>query len=218
MSWIGFEEDCIITACAFGHIRIWDRPRDDVIVSQVAPSESGSDSWFNSSEGNCFPYQYRDALSVIIGMKMFNCSMNRLNSCYLQGGMLRIADAIHSNICFYHLEVQSHSQVDHDLFNRNVDFNTAQWTKTLCHSGHPLALSFKQVSLDQTCFSACGQVNHSFKFLPFSGIIDLRSFTLSIVNVLTFQFLTHWIVLCMSLHYFFVCSPVRHITNSMNSW
>ena len=26
MSWLGFEEDCIITACAEGHVRLWKRP------------------------------------------------------------------------------------------------------------------------------------------------------------------------------------------------
>ena len=36
MSWLGFEEDCIITACAEGHIRIWMRPSDVVNGSQVA--------------------------------------------------------------------------------------------------------------------------------------------------------------------------------------
>ena len=28
MSWLQFEEDCIITACVDGHIRIWARPVD----------------------------------------------------------------------------------------------------------------------------------------------------------------------------------------------
>ena len=28
MSWLGFEEDCIITACAEGHVRLWNRPSE----------------------------------------------------------------------------------------------------------------------------------------------------------------------------------------------
>ncbi|KAL9099839.1 MAG: hypothetical protein Q9163_004715 [Psora crenata] len=36
MSWLGFEEDCIITACVEGHIRVWMRPQDGVNSSQVA--------------------------------------------------------------------------------------------------------------------------------------------------------------------------------------
>ncbi|MCJ1478371.1 hypothetical protein MMC13_007051 [Lambiella insularis] len=28
LCWIGFEENCIITSCAEGHIRTWDRPRE----------------------------------------------------------------------------------------------------------------------------------------------------------------------------------------------
>lgn len=28
LSWVGFEEDCIITACGEGHVRVWQRPRD----------------------------------------------------------------------------------------------------------------------------------------------------------------------------------------------
>lgn len=30
MSWLGFEEDCIITTCVDGHVRIWMRPHDGV--------------------------------------------------------------------------------------------------------------------------------------------------------------------------------------------
>ena len=36
MSWLGFEEDCVITACAEGHVRIWMRPSDIISGSQVA--------------------------------------------------------------------------------------------------------------------------------------------------------------------------------------
>ena len=28
LSWVGFEEQCIITACVEGHVRVWKRPRD----------------------------------------------------------------------------------------------------------------------------------------------------------------------------------------------
>ncbi|KAG8532783.1 uncharacterized protein KY384_002661 [Bacidia gigantensis] len=38
MSWLGFEEEFIITACADGHIRAWTRPSDVVNSSQVALS------------------------------------------------------------------------------------------------------------------------------------------------------------------------------------
>ncbi|KAL9000613.1 MAG: hypothetical protein Q9188_005647 [Gyalolechia gomerana] len=34
MSWLGFEEDCIITACAHGHIRLWTRPQEGRNSSQ----------------------------------------------------------------------------------------------------------------------------------------------------------------------------------------
>lgn len=44
MSWLGFEEDCILTACAEGHIRIWNRPREGVNGSQVALSGRGIES------------------------------------------------------------------------------------------------------------------------------------------------------------------------------
>ncbi|KAL8834601.1 MAG: hypothetical protein Q9170_003677 [Blastenia crenularia] len=35
MSWLEFEEDCIITACAQGHIRLWARPQEVRNPSQV---------------------------------------------------------------------------------------------------------------------------------------------------------------------------------------
>ena len=28
LSWVGFEEECIITACMEGHVRVWQRPQD----------------------------------------------------------------------------------------------------------------------------------------------------------------------------------------------
>lgn len=31
MSWIGFEEDCMISSCVEGHVRLWVRPQDDVV-------------------------------------------------------------------------------------------------------------------------------------------------------------------------------------------
>ena len=31
LSWLGFQEDCIITACASGHIRTWDRPKEATV-------------------------------------------------------------------------------------------------------------------------------------------------------------------------------------------
>ena len=30
LSWVGFEEDCIVTACGEGHVRVWRRPVDGV--------------------------------------------------------------------------------------------------------------------------------------------------------------------------------------------
>jgi len=30
LSWIAFEQDCIMTACKEGHIRTWDRPTEDL--------------------------------------------------------------------------------------------------------------------------------------------------------------------------------------------
>ncbi|KZF21121.1 putative catabolite repression protein creC [Xylona heveae TC161] len=38
LSWIGFEEDCIITSCRDGHIRTWERPREGVNGGQNATS------------------------------------------------------------------------------------------------------------------------------------------------------------------------------------
>ncbi|KAI4185141.1 MAG: hypothetical protein L6R41_004315 [Letrouitia leprolyta] len=35
MSWLGFEEDCIITACAHGHIRLWARPQETRNSSEI---------------------------------------------------------------------------------------------------------------------------------------------------------------------------------------
>ena len=35
LSWVGFDEDSVITACAAGHIRTWDRPQEGVNSSQV---------------------------------------------------------------------------------------------------------------------------------------------------------------------------------------
>ncbi|KAA6413252.1 MAG: hypothetical protein FRX48_02996 [Lasallia pustulata] len=42
LSWIGFEEDSIVTSCAEGHIRTWDRPKEGVNGSQITLSPSGS--------------------------------------------------------------------------------------------------------------------------------------------------------------------------------
>ncbi|KAF2452856.1 WD40-repeat-containing domain protein [Lineolata rhizophorae] len=42
LCWIGFEEDCIITACNEGHIRTWDRPKEGAAGSDGAPSMTGS--------------------------------------------------------------------------------------------------------------------------------------------------------------------------------
>ncbi|KAL9013338.1 MAG: hypothetical protein Q9173_001963 [Seirophora scorigena] len=33
MSWLGFEEDCVVTACVKGHVRLWKRPQEAVISS-----------------------------------------------------------------------------------------------------------------------------------------------------------------------------------------
>ncbi|KAI4186584.1 MAG: hypothetical protein LQ346_005655 [Caloplaca aetnensis] len=35
ISWLGFEEDCIITACVNGHIRLWGRPQEAMSATQV---------------------------------------------------------------------------------------------------------------------------------------------------------------------------------------
>ena len=44
MSGLAFEEECIITNCAEGHIRIWMRPQDTISSSQVDLSKDGVDS------------------------------------------------------------------------------------------------------------------------------------------------------------------------------
>lgn len=30
LSWVGFEEECVVTACGEGHVRVWRRPVDVV--------------------------------------------------------------------------------------------------------------------------------------------------------------------------------------------
>ncbi|KAK3678595.1 hypothetical protein LTR78_001893 [Recurvomyces mirabilis] len=40
LSWVGFEEHCIITSCKDGHIREWDRPKDGEDV-QISKTNSG---------------------------------------------------------------------------------------------------------------------------------------------------------------------------------
>lgn len=35
ISWLGFEEDCIITACANGHIRLWGRPQEAMSATRI---------------------------------------------------------------------------------------------------------------------------------------------------------------------------------------
>ncbi|KAI9762453.1 MAG: hypothetical protein M4579_000429 [Chaenotheca gracillima] len=42
LEWLGFEEDCIITACREGHIRIWDRPKEGAAGNQETASGTGS--------------------------------------------------------------------------------------------------------------------------------------------------------------------------------
>jgi len=44
LSWIGFDEDCIITVCTEGHVRTWDRPMEGVSGSQVSLPGSGSNA------------------------------------------------------------------------------------------------------------------------------------------------------------------------------
>lgn len=41
MSWIGFDEESIIAACADGHVRIWGRPQDGVNSSQIDLTSPG---------------------------------------------------------------------------------------------------------------------------------------------------------------------------------
>ncbi|KAF2641179.1 WD40 repeat-like protein [Massarina eburnea CBS 473.64] len=41
LSWLGFEEECIITTCRNGHIRTWDRPKEGA-GSEEAPSTTSA--------------------------------------------------------------------------------------------------------------------------------------------------------------------------------
>lgn len=34
LSWVGFEEECVITACVEGHVRVWRRPQDGIGAEQ----------------------------------------------------------------------------------------------------------------------------------------------------------------------------------------
>ncbi|MCJ1230688.1 hypothetical protein MMC12_007362 [Toensbergia leucococca] len=43
LCWIGFEEDCIITACTEGHVRTWDRPKEGINGSQINLPGTGGD-------------------------------------------------------------------------------------------------------------------------------------------------------------------------------
>ena len=40
LTWLGFEEDCIMTACSDGHLRTWERPRED--AGEEKPSEGST--------------------------------------------------------------------------------------------------------------------------------------------------------------------------------
>ncbi|KAF2837654.1 WD40 repeat-like protein [Patellaria atrata CBS 101060] len=42
LSWLGFEEDCVITSCKEGHIKTWDRPKEVTTSNDDLPSTSGS--------------------------------------------------------------------------------------------------------------------------------------------------------------------------------
>ncbi|KAI4134548.1 MAG: hypothetical protein LQ347_001423 [Umbilicaria vellea] len=42
LCWISFEEDSIVTSCAEGHIRTWDRPKEGMNGSQITLSPPGS--------------------------------------------------------------------------------------------------------------------------------------------------------------------------------
>ncbi|KAF2418269.1 WD40 repeat-like protein [Tothia fuscella] len=42
LCWLGFEEDCIITSCKEGHLRMWDRPKEGAGAEDAVPSTSGS--------------------------------------------------------------------------------------------------------------------------------------------------------------------------------
>nr|POE75493.1 putative catabolite repression protein crec [Quercus suber] len=44
LSWVGFEEHCIITACRDGHIREWDRPSESAAGDGVSVAGSGGSS------------------------------------------------------------------------------------------------------------------------------------------------------------------------------
>jgi WD40 repeat protein len=42
LCWLGFEESCIITSCQNGHVREWERPKDDVAEEENRKSSIGS--------------------------------------------------------------------------------------------------------------------------------------------------------------------------------
>ena len=54
LSWLCFEEDCILTSCSAGHVRTWDRPREGV----VEDGGDGVDGVLNHLQG-----QGRDGLA-----------------------------------------------------------------------------------------------------------------------------------------------------------
>ncbi|KAG9379977.1 WD40 repeat protein [Pyrenophora tritici-repentis] len=44
LCWLGFEEDCILTSCKNGHIRIWDRPKESAANDDSSMSASAKTS------------------------------------------------------------------------------------------------------------------------------------------------------------------------------
>ncbi len=42
LCWLGFEESCIITSCQNGHVREWERPKDDVSEEEGRKTSTGS--------------------------------------------------------------------------------------------------------------------------------------------------------------------------------
>jgi len=51
LSWLGFEEDCIITGCVEGHVRLWIRPQEDAYRSARWIGMEYQDFWASMTLG-----------------------------------------------------------------------------------------------------------------------------------------------------------------------